>query len=35
MGTPESVGINGQIDWHVQQISHLVCMLTEQRSSEA
>ena len=34
LGTPESVGMNGQIDWQAQQISHLVCSLTGQRCSE-
>ena len=24
LGTPESVGMNGQTDWQAQQISHLV-----------
>ena len=27
LGTPELVGLNGQIDWQAQQISHLVCNL--------
>ena len=27
LGMPESVGMNGQIDWQAQQISHLVCNL--------
>ena len=35
VGMPESVGMNGQIDWQAQQISHLVCSLVEQRCSEA
>ena len=35
LGTPESVGMNGQIDWQAQQISHLVCSLSGQRCSEA
>ena len=35
LGTPESVGTNGQIDWQAQQISHLVCSLAGQRCSEA
>ena len=35
LGTPESVGMNGQIDWQAQQISHLVCSLAGQRCSEA
>ena len=35
LGTPESVGVNGQIDWQAQQISHLVCGLAGQRCSEA
>ena len=35
LGLPESVEINGQIDWHSQQISHLVCSLAGQRCSEA
>ena len=35
LGTPESVGMNGQIDWQAQQISHLVCSLARQRCSEA
>ena len=35
LGTPESVGTNGRIDWQVQQISHLVCSLAGQRCSEA
>ena len=35
LGTPESVGMNGQIDWQAQQISHLVCSLGGQRCSEA
>ena len=34
-GIPESVGMNGQIDWLAQQISHLVCSLAGQRCSEA
>ena len=34
-GTPESVGMNEQIDWQAQQISHLVCSLAGQRCSEA
>ena len=32
---PESVGMNGQIDWQAQQISHLVCSLSGQTCSEA
>ena len=32
---PESVGMNGQIDWQAQQIPHLVCSLAGQRCSEA
>ena len=35
LGTPESVGMNGQIDWQAQQISHLVCSVTGQRWCEA
>ena len=35
LGMPESVGMNGQIDWQAQQISHLVCSLAGQRCSEA
>ena len=35
LGTPESVGMNGQIDRQAQQISHLVCSLAGQRCSEA
>ena len=35
LGTPESVGMNGQIDWQAQQISHLVCSLAGKRCSEA
>ena len=35
LGTPESVGMNGQIDWQAQQISHLVCSLAGQRCSGA
>ena len=35
LGTPESVGMNVQIDWQAQQISHLVCSLAGQRCSEA
>ena len=35
LGTLESVGMNGQIDWQAQQISHLVCSLVGQRCSEA
>ena len=35
LGTPESVGMNGQIDWRAPQISHLVCSLAGQRCSEA
>ena len=35
LGTPESVGMNGQTDWRAQQISHLVCSLAGQRCSEA
>ena len=31
LGKPESVGMNGQIDWQAQQISHLICSLTGQR----
>ena len=34
LGTPKSVGMNGQIDWQAQQISHLVCSLVGQRCSE-
>ena len=34
LGTPESVGMNGQIDWQALQISHLVCSLAGQRCSE-
>ena len=33
--TPESVGMNGQIEWQAQQISHLDCNLAGQRCSEA
>ena len=29
------MGMNGQIDWQAQQISHLVCSLAGQRCSEA
>ena len=29
------VGVNGQIDWQAQQISHLVCSLAGQRYLEA
>ena len=35
LGMPESVGMNRQIDWQAQQISHLVCSLAGQRCSEA
>ena len=35
LGTPESVGMNGQIDWQALQILHLVCSLAGQRCSEA
>ena len=35
LGRRESEGMNGQIDWQAQQISHLVCSLTGQRCSEA
>ena len=35
LGTPESVGMNGQIDWQAQQISYMVCSLAGQRCSEA
>ena len=35
LDTPESVGMNGQVDWQAQQISHLVCSLAGQRCSEA
>ena len=35
LGTPESAGMNGQIDWQAQQISRLVCSLAGQRCSEA
>ena len=35
LGFPESLGINGQIDWQAQQISHLVCSLAGQRCSKA
>ena len=35
LGTPESVGMNGHIDWQAQQISHLVCNLARQRCPEA
>ena len=35
LGIPESVEMNGQIDWQAQQISQLVCSLTGQRCSEA
>ena len=35
LGTPESVGMNRQIDWQALQISHLVCSLAGQRCSEA
>ena len=35
LGTPESVGMNGQIDWQALQISHLICSLAGQRCSEA
>ena len=34
LGTPESAGMNGQIDWQAQQTSHLVCSLAGQRCSE-
>ena len=32
LGTPESVGMNGQIDWQAQQISHIVCSLAGLRN---
>ena len=35
LGTPESVGMNGQLDSQAQQILHLVCSLAGQRCSEA
>ena len=35
LGTPESVGMNGHVDWQVQEISHLVCSLAGQRCCEA
>ena len=35
LGTPESVGMDGQIDWQAQQISHVVCSLAGHRCSEA
>ena len=35
LSMPEPSGMNGQIDWQAQQISHLVCSLAEQRCSEA
>ena len=35
LGTPESVGMNGYIDWQAQQISHLVCSLAGQKCFEA
>ena len=35
LGTPESVEMNGQIDWQAQQTSHLVCSLAGLRCSEA
>ena len=31
----KSVGMNGQIDWQAQQVSHLVCSLAGQMHSEA
>ena len=31
-GHAESVGMNGQIDWQAQQISHLICSLAGQRN---
>ena len=34
LGTPESVGMNGQRDWQAQKVSHLVCCLAGQRCSE-
>ena len=34
LGTPESAGMNGQIDWQAQQISHLVRSLAGQICSE-
>ena len=33
--TLEWVGVNGQMDWQAQQISHLVCSLAGQRYLEA
>ena len=33
VGMPDSVGMNGQIDWQAQQIWHLVCCLAGQRCS--
>ena len=33
LGMSESAGMNGQIDWQAQQISHLVCSLAGQRCS--
>ena len=35
LGILKSVGMNGQIDWQAQQMSHLVCSLAGQRCSEA
>ena len=35
LGALESVGMNGQVDWRAQQISHLVCSLAGQKCSEA
>ena len=35
LGTPDSAGMNRQIDWQAQQISHLVCNLVGQKCSEA
>ena len=35
LDTPESEGMNRQIDWQAQQISHLVCRLAGQRCAEA
>ena len=32
---PESVGMNGQIDWQTQQTLHMVCSLAGKRCSEA
>ena len=34
LGRPESVGMNGQVDWQAQKISHFVCSLSGQRCSE-